>query len=241
LFRISTAFGPRQGTVAVLFLSVMLGVARPAMTALPTGTIEGVVKNTQGQPLARVQLTLRATTGRIVKTATSRPDGGYRFASVAEGDYSISGVKGGFTTTMGAVAVRAGEHASADLTLAGAAPPAAETAPPTPGTPPPVELEEVNIAAKRLEAARMAIEPQIGASTYTVTRQAIEAQPGGVNNTLNQVILQAPGVSQDAESAGGIHVRNEMQPVEFRLNGIPLPIGLSYFGQGLSPSPTPSP
>ncbi len=230
----------------MLFLSVMLGVARPAMTALPTGTIEGVVKNTQGQPLARVQLTLRATTGQIVETATSRPDGGYRFARVAEGDYSISGVKRGFGTAIGAVALRAGEHASADLTLAaaGAAPgqaaaaaPAAETAPPTPGTPPPapVELEEVNIVAKRLEAARAAIEPQIGASTYTVTRQAIEAQPRGANNTLNQVILQAPGVSQDAESAGGIHVRNEMQPEEFRINGIPLPTGLSYFGQGLSP------
>ncbi len=52
--------------------------------------------------------------------------------------------------------------------------------------------------AKRLEAALIAIEPQIGASTYTVTRQAIENQPGGANNTLNQVILQAPGVSQDA-------------------------------------------
>ena len=46
--------------------------------------------------------------------------------------------------------------------------------------------------------------------------------------------MQAPGVSQDAESAGGIHVRNELQPVEFRVNRIALPIGLSYFGQGLS-------
>jgi hypothetical protein len=43
------------------------------MTALPIGTIEVVVKNAQGQPLARVQLTLRLATGRIVKTATSRP------------------------------------------------------------------------------------------------------------------------------------------------------------------------
>ena len=40
--------------------------------------------------------------------------------------------------------------------------------------------------AKRLEAARVAIEPQIGASTYSVTSQAIETQPGGANNTLNQ-------------------------------------------------------
>ena len=58
--------------------------------------------------------------------------------------------------------------------------------------------------AKRLEAARAAIEPQIGASTHTVNSQAIETQSGGANNPLNQVLLQAPGVSQDAESAGGI-------------------------------------
>ena len=211
------------------------------MPAPPPSTIEGVVKDAQGQPLSGVQLTLRATTGRIAKRATSGPDGRYRFAGIAAGDYSISGAKGGVATATASVAVRAGEHASADLALAaaGAAPgqaaaasPAAETAPPPPGA---IELEEVNIVAKRLEAARIAIEPQIGASTYTVTRQAIETQPGGANNTLNQVILQAPGVSQDAESAGGIHVRNEMQPVEFRINGIPLPTGLSYFGQGLSP------
>jgi TonB dependent receptor len=113
------------------------------------------------------------------------------------------------------------------------APPAPEPAAPSSG--PPVEIPEIEVIAKRLEAARIAIEPQIGASTYSVTSQAIETQPGGANNTLNQVLLQAPGVSQDAESAGGIHIRNEMQPEEFRLNGIPLPTGLSYFGQGLSP------
>ncbi|HXZ02351.1 MAG TPA: hypothetical protein VEI03_20315, partial [Stellaceae bacterium] len=100
---------------------------------------------------------------------------------------------------------------------------------------PPAALDETIVIGQRLQAAGAAIEPRIGASTYTVGSQAIETQPGGENNTLNQVLLQTPGVSQDAESAGGIHVRNEMQPVEFRINGIPLPIGLSYFGQGLSP------
>ena len=120
--------------------------------------------------------------------------------------------------------------------VAAVPPPATVPLAPSPAAPSePVELEEVNVVAKRLEAARAAIEPQIGASTYTVNNQAIEAQPVGENNTLNQVLLQAPGVSQDAESAGGIHIRNEMQPEEFRINGIPLPTGLSYFGQGLSP------
>jgi outer membrane receptor protein involved in Fe transport len=222
----------------------MFGAAPQAKTAAPlTGEIEGIAEDVQGRSLPGVHLLLRAANGGVVKQATSLPDGRYRFAGITAGDYSISGVKEGFATAAAMVAVRAGEHVSTDLILApvAAAPPgpAADApspaaAPPAPGAPP-VELEEINVAAKRLEAARAAIEPQIGASTYTVSSQAIQAMPGGENNTLNQVLLQAPGVSQDAESAGGIHIRNEMQPEEFRINGIPLPIGLSYFGQGLSP------
>jgi hypothetical protein len=229
------------GIIALLCFAVMLVDARPAVTAPPTGTIEGVVKDAQGQPLQGVQLILRVATGRIAKRATSRPAGSYRFADIAADHYSISGAKAGFASAVAAVAVRAGGRAFVDLTLAPAAPdpsatppvPATETAPPTPGPlpPGPIELEELTVVAKRLEAARVAIEPQIRASTYTMTRQAIETLPGGANTTLNQVILQAPGVSQDAESAGGIHIRNEMQPAEFRINGIPLPTGLSFFGQ----------
>ncbi len=220
----------------------MLDIARPAMSVSPTGTIEGVAKDPLGHPLPGVRVILRAASGQITKRATSRPDGRYSFAAIPAGDYSVSGAKGGFAMATAPVAVRAGERTSADLTFKAAdaaaspglaAPPATEPVPP-PG-PAPVEIGEVEVMAKRLEAARVAIEPQIGASTYTVTSQAIETLPGGANNTLNQVLLQTPGVSQDAESAGGIHVRNEMQPVEFRINGIPLPIGLSYFGQGLSP------
>jgi outer membrane receptor protein involved in Fe transport len=125
----------------------------------------------------------------------------------------------------------------ARLAMADPAPPlTAQSGPPAPGSAPaPVTLEEVTIEAKRLQAVGAAIEPKIGASTYTVGSQEIETQPGGEDNTLNQVVLQMPGVTQDAESAGGIHVRNEMQPMEFRIDGIPLPTGLSFFGQGLSP------
>jgi outer membrane receptor protein involved in Fe transport len=219
---IATAVG-RRDIIALLCFLVMLGCALPAMTAAPAGTIEGLTKDAQGRPLPGVRLTLRTAAGRIAGRATSRADGGYRFAGVAAGDYTISGSKSGFAAATAAVPVRTGERVTADLTLAAAA---AEAQ---------AELGEVNVVARRLEAARAAIEPQIGASVYTVTSQAIETQPGGENNTLNQILLQTPGVSQDAEAAGGIHVRNEMQPEEFRINGIPLPTGLSYFGQGLSP------
>src|SRR5580693_7616586 len=109
--------GGAAGIIALLCFAAILGGAGPAMTAPPTGTIEGVAKDAQGQPLPGVRLILRAATGRIAKRATSRPDGHYRFADIAAGDYWISGAKEGFLTAAAAVPVRAGERASADLTL----------------------------------------------------------------------------------------------------------------------------
>ena len=85
----------------------------------------------------------------------------------------------------------------------------------------------------RLNAARDQIQPGLGASVYTVDSQAIQSAPGGENVALNTVILQAPGVAQD--SFGQLHVRGEHNGLQFRLNGVILPEGLSVFGQALSP------
>jgi len=92
---------------------------------------------------------------------------------------------------------------------------------------------EVVITAKRLDAARATIQPQTGASTYAISAQAIQSMPGGDNAALNQVVLQAPGVAQD--SFGQLHIRGEHNGLQYRLNGVILPEGLSVFGQALSP------
>ena len=57
--------------------------------------------------------------------------------------------------------------------------------------------------------------------------------PGGQNLPLNQVLLQAPDVVQD--SFGQIHVRADHNDLQYRLNGIILPEGISVFSQTLSP------
>jgi len=77
------------------------------------------------------------------------------------------------------------------------------------------------------------IETQTGASTYTIDSQAIVAQPGGGNQSFNQVLLQAPGVVQD--SFGQLHVRGDHNGLQYRLNGVILPEGISVFSQTLSP------
>jgi outer membrane receptor for ferrienterochelin and colicins len=94
-------------------------------------------------------------------------------------------------------------------------------------------VPDIVVTARRLDAARASIQPDIGASTYTISKDAIAAMPGGDNTELNQVILQSPGVSQD--SFGQLHVRDDHNNIQFRLNGVILPEGISVFGQSISP------
>jgi outer membrane receptor protein involved in Fe transport len=94
-------------------------------------------------------------------------------------------------------------------------------------------VETVTVTAQKLDEARSGIQTQLGASTYTITEQAIEAMPGGDNNQLNQVLLQAPGVVQD--QFGQLHIRAEHNALQYRLDGVILPEGLSVFSQTLDP------
>jgi outer membrane receptor protein involved in Fe transport len=94
-------------------------------------------------------------------------------------------------------------------------------------------LDTITVTAKRLNDARSEIEPRIGATTHVITEEAIQNQPGGDNNPLSQVVLQSPGVAQEA--FGQLHVRNEMANTQFRINDVILPEGVSFFGQSLSP------
>lgn len=94
-------------------------------------------------------------------------------------------------------------------------------------------VQEIVVTARRFNAARALVKPDVGASVYTLDSKAIAAMPGGDDVSLNQVVLQAPGVAQD--SFGQIHIRGEHNGLQFRLNGVILPEGLSVFSQALSP------
>jgi hypothetical protein len=91
-------------------------------------------------------------------------------------------------------------------------------------------------SANTLDAARENILPKIGANTYNLDRQTIEALPQGDNAPLDKVLLQSPGIYQDAASAGVLHIRNEHANLQYRIDGIQLPDGVSGFGQVLETS-----
>src|ERR1700730_8137298 len=90
---------------------------------------------------------------------------------------------------------------------------------------------DLDVISRRLDVARQQIQPSLGSSVYDFTPQALDIIPRGADAQLNDVLLRAPGVVQDG--FGQIHLRGEHANVQFRLNGVELPEGLSVFGQAL--------
>jgi outer membrane receptor protein involved in Fe transport len=204
----------RQRRLAGLALTGLLTASsQPTLAAGPA--ISGTATDAQRHATAAVEIALRAEDGRIVAHTRTGADGRYGFADLAPGTYSLIASKAGFApVTLPVTLTAAG--ATLDLPLA------PETAVPV-----------ITVTAEREPPAHgSAVSATVGASTYSFSPTAIEAQPGGDNAGLNQVILQAPGVAQD--SFGQLHIRNEHGNLQYRINGVILPQGVSFFGQSLT-------
>jgi hypothetical protein len=101
---------------------------------------------------------------------------------------------------------------------------------PAPGGPNPssTELNPV-VVIGQLDQARDQIVPYLGATKYSIGQQQIQTQSQGANAPFNQVILRAPGVAQD--SYGQLHVRDEHANLQFRIDDVLIPEGITGFGQ----------
>jgi outer membrane receptor protein involved in Fe transport len=134
-----------------------------------------------------------------------------------------------------ALQARAADVAPAELLAAGA--PASASAPS--GT----ELSPIVVNAQRLtetlwqenkdldESRDKNLLPKLGATAYDIDQAALQTLPQGKNTPIDKVLLQVPGVSYDsAISNPDFHVRNEYANVQYRINGIQLPDGVSALG-----------
>ena len=101
---------------------------------------------------------------------------------------------------------------------------------------PPSDAQVLAGKNEKFDDARHSLVAPDGANTFAINHQAIEALPQGTNTTLDKVLLQAPGVSQDSAASGELHVRNEHGNLQYRINGIAIPDGVGGFGQFLDSS-----
>jgi hypothetical protein len=90
------------------------------------------------------------------------------------------------------------------------------------------ELNPV-VVTGQLDQARDQIVPYLGATKYSIGQQQIQTQSQGASAPFNQVILRAPGVAQD--SYGQLHVRDEHANLQFRIDDVLIPEGITGFGQ----------
>ena len=102
-----------------------------------------------------------------------------------------------------------------------------------PVPPPPSPAEQLNAKSNGFDQARSNLYTTTGTTSDTISHDTIDALPQGTNATVEKVLLQAPGVSQDTAGAGLLHVRNDHANVQFRINGIMLPDGVTGFGSVL--------
>jgi outer membrane receptor protein involved in Fe transport len=94
-------------------------------------------------------------------------------------------------------------------------------------------IPQVQVTANRLRSARIELSPRVGTTVYTIDSRRIDTLQQGENTPFNEVLLRLPGVAQDSKGSGSIHVRDEHANVQYRINGVQLPEGISGFGQAI--------
>jgi hypothetical protein len=128
---------------------------------------------------------------------------------------------------------RAVEPASAQIS------PADSTAPASASSVTTLAPIVINAPTELLEKKNQALDqardevllPKLGATLYSINQEALQALPQGANTPIDKVLLQTPGISYDsAISNPDFHVRNEFSDVQYRINGIQLPDGVSALG-----------
>ncbi|MDR3418783.1 MAG: TonB-dependent receptor [Nevskia sp.] len=179
------------------------------------GTLNGTVTDKDGKPIAGAKVQLSNAGGKVVAQSQTDSQGQYSINGITPGSYSVSASKsGGYISA--AVEIAAGGTSQSKLQLGAAA-----------------KLQTVTVVGQRFERARNQLSPSTGSSQYTFNEKAIERLPQGDHTPFNQVLLQAPGVAND--SFGQVHIRGDHNDLQYRLNGIILPDGVSGFGQVFDP------
>ncbi|HXX84104.1 MAG TPA: TonB-dependent receptor [Casimicrobiaceae bacterium] len=201
--------------MAIAFsLSTSAAFGQPSPQA-PEVAVSGTLKDRTGKPLSGISLQLQKNDVTVVASAVSDRSGAFRFDSVPPGTYTLAGTSVEIRDVDRTVTV----PGTGTVTLSVVA---------TLST----KLGTVQVVAQRLNQARQNLAPDIGADVYHFDRQDILDLPGGDATPLNQVLLQATGVTQD--SFGQLHVRGDHANIQYRLNGVIIPESIAGFGQTLS-------
>ena len=197
--------GPWIGPISMLavVISCVSGAGDAAFASdNETHTITGLV---QSQDLRRVDqaiVQVRDQEGNVVTQGVTNQAGEFTVTVPQEGTYSVSAVQETYKSEFVVVKIGTERAAPVALTLAVTQEIALEIVSPLP-----------------------AIQYKASSETYQLSRKDIEILPLGNNNTVAQVLQTVPSVVYGA--LGETHIRQDHANQQFRIDGVPIPEGVS--------------
>ncbi|HUY68906.1 MAG TPA: TonB-dependent receptor [Alphaproteobacteria bacterium] len=200
----------RRAVLIALVLAVFPLCAARAETA----AIAGTVRDAAGHGIPGMTVILQNGAGATVAKVKTGANGAFAFSAVPQGSYVLAATEGSAIIGSAAVSIIGAKPVAKDI-LVGSG-------------------QAMNvIITKHFEDARNFLSPKTGTSAYKVDRKAIAALPEGEDTPLDKVMLQMPGVAEDSAASGLLHIRGEHANVQYRLNGIILPVGVLGLGDVL--------
>ncbi|MPW22601.1 TonB-dependent receptor plug domain-containing protein [Paraburkholderia sp. CNPSo 3157] len=191
---------------------VLFAVSR-AWGAPGSAVLTGTVSDPTGKPVVNAKVDLQDASGASISTSSTDTTGHFSIGGMAPGTYAVVVTAPGFASGSSLASTQSDAPAAVSVQLQKS------------------DTLDVQVNAKRLNEARNGLLPETGSSVYRFTQADINTMPAGENTPLNQVLLQAPGVTND--SFGQLHVRGEHANLQYRINGIIIPEPISGFGQSL--------
>ena len=202
-----------QGLYPLRPLAVAIALALSAPTT-QAATLATSVVDAAGQPIPNTSVTVKNASGVLVASARSDAKGNAYFEHLAAGRYSVAADLA--STHAQSVVVAASGTAAVSLTADDVR-----------------SLGSLQVTASRLKDARVDLSPKTGTTVYTVDAQFIDNLATGADTPINDVLLQFPGIAQDSKASGSLHIRGEHADVQYRINGVQLPEGITGFGQSV--------
>src|SRR6185437_4211295 len=101
---------------ALLLAAAAVSLAPLAIAQVTTTGLRGVVRDSSGAVIPNASLKLKDTSTEIEKTALSGPDGGFLFANLLSGTYTLTASLAGFqTATLDGIVIDTGR--TTDVTV----------------------------------------------------------------------------------------------------------------------------
>jgi len=187
----------------ILIMSCALSVIERVSAAVnDERTITGVV---QSQDLRRVDqaiVQVRDQEGTVVAQGVTNQAGEFTIMVPQEGTYSVSAIQETYKSEFVVVKI--------------------DTEPPAPVT---LTLAVTKEIALEIVSPLPAIQYKGSSETYQLSRKDVEILPRGNNNTVADVLLTVPSVAYGA--LGQTHIRQDHANQQFRIDGVPIPEGVS--------------